>query len=172
MVIQGRYIIILMFLVPCMSCAQNYKYDVIDISKANVLGIGLGTSAEEVTNSFGSYDSLKISFDPLVDEDTSKRYYYRKSFFDIEQGEVTGFTVSNREYPINYQQIKVGDPIEAIKTIFPKSYRQLSEEEKTSPEQTLTVCVGNTKEDIVYDIEMSFVFSHEKLKQIVLWTPL
>ena len=171
--ILNKYIIwIAGAVLSCNSHAQTESYDIIDDEQANVLGIELGSSEEELLEAFGNYDSIEFYFDPIVDEDSTKRYYYKESFFDVYQDQVAGFTILNDNYPLTYEHIKVGDPSDMIKKMFTNSFSQLSAAEKSDSEQLLVVRIADLERSIGYDVEIHLLLNQSILKRISFWAPL
>ncbi len=169
----NRYIVwIAGVLLSCNSQAQVEKYNTIDDKQANVLGIELGSSKGELIKLFGKYDSVEFYFDPVVDEDSTERYYYKRSFFDVYQDQITGFTIVDNNYPLTYKNIRVGDSSNALKEIFANSFNQLSAEEKEDAEQLLVVRIADLENNIGYDEEIHLLLDRYILKEISFWTPL
>ena len=151
--------------------AQSSVYDVIDISHANILGIGLGTAEEELFSKLGKSDSISTSFDPIVHEDTTKTYYYKQSELVTQSGEVKEISIKDNAYPLSYKGVKVGDSLNDIKDIFPKSYHHI-DGSKDSSREVLTIYIGDLKNNITYDEEIQLLFIDGVLNRIAIWAPL
>lgn len=155
----------------CSVNAQSIAYDVISISQANILGIALGTSETELFSKLGEPDSVRASFDPIVDEDTIKTYYYKQSELVTQLGEVKEIAIKSEAYPLSYQEIKVGNSLDDIKNIFPKSYSHIDGSEGSS-RKVMTIFIGDLEKNITYDEEVQLLFVNGTLKQIAIWAPL
>lgn len=151
--------------------AQSPMYDVIDTSHANVLGIELGTTEEELFNRLGNPDSTSVSFDPIVHEDTIKANYYNQSKLVTQSGKAIEISIKDDIYPLSHQGVKAGDSLSDIKDIFPKSYHHV-DSSKDLTRKVLTIYTGDLASDIIYDKEIQLLFIDETLERIAIWTPL
>ena len=119
----------------------------------------------------GEADSATILFDPIIDEDSTIVYHYKKSRFVAESGEIKEIAIKDSTYLLTYKEIKIGSSLSSIKNIFPKSYYHISSGEDSS-RKVLTIYIGDLEKNVAYDQEVQLLFVDGLLERIAIWEPL
>lgn len=121
-----KILFISLTLIGSFCSSQDYSsYD--KINKENDLTINgiivSGLSIQQVVNNFGEPDKIEDFFFEM-ENDNGYIYLYNdglKLFIRDEFG-LESFEVFGKNYLVTINHLKVGDPIERLKAIFPKSY--------------------------------------------------
>ena len=156
------------FMFTACSYAQMDKINYVEGEKIKVADqIEIRSSVSSLKSTFGKPDSIVEYFDPIVDEVPTKFYYYKNSYFEVEEETVMSFNLTNELFSV--LGLKVGDKENKLSNKFPQSYsnKYLAGENRNQ----LMVRVGLLTPDGIKSDAYYLVFSldDKKISSIEYW---
>ncbi len=152
----------LLFLLTAFACnAQKDRLNAIDRNDVVVSSYNLGDSISK-----DEIDSLKINFDPIIDQDTLFYYYFGNSYFEVLNDKIIGFKLLDNNLKIEFSKLKIGDSTEALKKEYPQSF---SSKYKPSedPSEIVRISVANGGQ--LTDSFIHFEFVNGIITSIYYW---
>ena len=120
--------------------AREVNLDSISLADLRLHGLKFGTVEGEVYAKVGKPDSVTTFIDECGDRGEFKRLHYGKDVLYIQKGKLSDFNITTGRFGIDYQQIKVGDPRDKIRKLFPASYAERYEEGAVN--QSIDIKIG------------------------------
>jgi len=126
-----KIILILSIMIINISCkAQN---NTINSTELTMNGINyLGNNVSLVTQYLGQPNTIENYYFEMNDE-MSQKYHYNGVLFYILNNKVNSFEITTSNYSFSKYNIKIGDNIESLQTIFPLSFSNRTNNGLTIP---------------------------------------
>lgn len=137
--------------------------DSISLADLRLNGLKFGTAQGEVHAKVGNPDSVTTFIDECSDRGEFKRLHYGKDVLYTQKGKLYDFNITTGRFGIDYQQIKVGDPRDKIRKLFPNSYAERYEE--GSVNQSIDIKIGT------YDAYLKIFVDQSKVTGFMTWEP-
>ncbi len=119
------YIILFIFVGTLTLSAQDssYAFNSINFSNQTINGqFFLGKGKSVLTQNFGEPQSISKEYWE-TEHDTAVMYHYKGVVFYVVKNLVYSFTINSARYSFSHYNIKVGENIDKLKTLFPTSYK-------------------------------------------------
>jgi hypothetical protein len=144
--------------------AIEASLDSISLAGLRLSGLKLfSTTERDVYAKVGKPDSISIFVDECGDRGEFKRLHYGKDVLYTHKGKLYDFDIATARFKIDYQQIKVGDPRDKIRRLFPKSYEERFE--KGADNQTIDIQID------IYDSYLKIFVDKNKVTGFMTWEP-
>lgn len=137
----------------CNSSAQTQLLDAISSKDICISGVLIEADKSVLLKNFGKPDSI-ISRINEFEGTEFRQFVYLNSTFSISGNRFANFNLRDRAFQFDYGEIRVGDPEEKIRNIFPQSY---SKREIRGSKVTIRVKVTDIDSYILFTSENGVV---------------
>lgn len=137
--------------------------DSISLADFRLNGFKFGTAEGDVYAKVGKPDSVTTFVDECNERGEFRRLHYGKDVLYTQKGKLYDFSITTGRFELDYQRIKVGDPRDKIRKLFPNSYAERYEEGAVN--QSIDIKMGS------YDTYLKIFVDQHKVTGFMTWEP-
>lgn len=142
---------------------QENKYNKIPPEELVVLGLGLGSSTNEIVEELGEPGEITEHVNEF-DGTIFYNYHYKDNVLVVSADEeLVGFHIKSKGIKVRNTKIGIGDSEQLLKDLFPLSFENKMQKDSSSGQEILRVELGNKFEYILFIIESG------KIREILDW---